>query len=142
MISLLCSRPTLLILFLALLATGCSGGGGGVTISGTVTYNGTPLEKGAITFLPEDGKGASSGAMIEKGQYKATNVSRGKNRVQVVASSTVQTPATQEEAMKMPSSQLKSNAPNITLDDEGNNHVKEITESQIINIDLKGRRRN
>jgi hypothetical protein len=36
-------------------------------VSGTVTYNGQPLEKGAISFVPETGAGATG--IIEKGSY-------------------------------------------------------------------------
>ena len=36
-------------------------------VSGTVTYNGQPLEKGAISFVPDKGAGATGA--IEKGSY-------------------------------------------------------------------------
>lgn len=39
-------------------------------VSGTVTYNGTPLEKGEIVFTPEDlDKGVGAGGSIENGSY-------------------------------------------------------------------------
>jgi hypothetical protein len=41
-------------------------------VYGTVTYNGTPLAKGKISFVPEDAKEAGVGASgtIENGEYK------------------------------------------------------------------------
>jgi hypothetical protein len=38
-------------------------------VSGKVTYNGNPLEKGDISFVPEDGKGVGSSGAIENGYY-------------------------------------------------------------------------
>lgn len=57
-----------------LMVTALSGCGqkdplGRQAISGTVTLNGTPLEQGAITFLPEGKKDTSGGAAIAAGKY-------------------------------------------------------------------------
>jgi hypothetical protein len=38
-------------------------------VSGSVTYNGTPLEKGTISFVPEEGKGVGATGVIENGSY-------------------------------------------------------------------------
>lgn len=38
-------------------------------VSGTVTYNDQPLEKGAISFVPEDSKGVGASGAIENGAY-------------------------------------------------------------------------
>jgi hypothetical protein len=38
-------------------------------VSGEVTYNGNPLEKGAISFIPEDAKGVGATGAIENGSY-------------------------------------------------------------------------
>jgi len=38
-------------------------------VSGTVTYNGNPLEKGKISFVPEDPKGVGATGIIENGSY-------------------------------------------------------------------------
>ena len=55
----------------ALILSSCGGGeeafGKRYSVSGTVTYNGQPLEKGAISFIPEKGAGATG--VIEKGSY-------------------------------------------------------------------------
>ena len=39
-------------------------------VKGRVLVDGTPLDKGAITFTPIDGKAPTAGATIEKGTYQ------------------------------------------------------------------------
>lgn len=60
---------TTLIGFLAL--TGCGGSDGRVAVSGTVKFQGKPLDRGTIQFHPTDlsGKAQFSGADIVDGQY-------------------------------------------------------------------------
>jgi hypothetical protein len=41
-------------------------------VSGTVTYNGKPLERGTISFAPADGKGRAAGGTITDGRYSLT----------------------------------------------------------------------
>ena len=65
--------------------TGCGGRPAGVptaTVTGKVTLDGTPLEKGSITFIPVDGIGAPSGGNIVKGLYTA-EVQLGQKRVEI-----------------------------------------------------------
>lgn len=50
-------------------ASGCSGHGSDVKLSGNVTLNGTPIEAGEIRFEPQDGKGATAGGVIADGTY-------------------------------------------------------------------------
>jgi hypothetical protein len=38
-------------------------------VSGTVTYNGAPLQKGRISFIPDDPKGVGASGSIEDGSY-------------------------------------------------------------------------
>lgn len=62
------------ILFLA--GCGRSGGPEMVVVSGTVTYEGTPIEDGEICFVPlGDTKGPTSSAPIHNGRYEV--VARG-----------------------------------------------------------------
>jgi hypothetical protein len=70
--------------FTLLAAFGC-GGGDGSTVSGEVTFNGKPLDKGYVTFNPSDGKGKPVGAEIVGGKYTARNVAPGKNKVLVTS---------------------------------------------------------
>jgi hypothetical protein len=41
-------------------------------VSGTVTYQGKPLERGTISFVPADGKGRAAGGTITEGRYSLT----------------------------------------------------------------------
>ncbi len=52
--------------WLTLLLAGC---GGSTSLTGKVSYDGKPIEKGAITFEPVDGKGQATGGVIEAGKY-------------------------------------------------------------------------
>ncbi len=42
-------------------------------VTGTVTYNGSPLEKGIISFVPDDPKGVGATGAIENGSYTLFN---------------------------------------------------------------------
>jgi hypothetical protein len=65
----------------AAVATGCGGGGGTGDVSGTVTYDGKPVEQGSISFVPADGKGPSAGGAIKDGKYEASKVPAGTAKV-------------------------------------------------------------
>lgn len=51
-----------------LLVVGC--GPSMLTVEGTVTWDGTPVETGTISFLPADGKGPSFGGELKNGSYR------------------------------------------------------------------------
>jgi hypothetical protein len=79
----------LLLLFLV----GCGGGGSGpetFTVSGNVSLDGKPIEKGTISFVPADGKGPTAGAVIKDGAYTA-KVTAGSKKVTIVAPKVVGT---------------------------------------------------
>ena len=77
--NLMATRPasTFCLLVYALIATccvGCGGRGGPdrVEVSGTVTYNGTPIPEGTIRFVPGPTSSVPlSGASIKEGAYNA-----------------------------------------------------------------------
>ncbi len=48
----------------------CGCGSGLVTVEGQVTWEGQPIEQGAIVFEPADGQGPSAGGKIQNGQYR------------------------------------------------------------------------
>lgn len=54
--------------FLVLLA-GCGESMKQAEVTGKVTVDGQPLENGAISFFPADGKGPTAGSPIEDGEY-------------------------------------------------------------------------
>src|SRR5690349_13504580 len=53
----------------AALVAGCGGGEQFGEVSGTVSYDGKPVEDGAITFVPD--KGPTAGGGIKDGKYSA-----------------------------------------------------------------------
>ena len=53
--------------FLLPLLLGC---GGALSVTGTVTYDGKPIEDGQISFLPVDGKGTPARGPIVGGKYR------------------------------------------------------------------------
>ncbi len=72
---------------LAVLATaifaGCGRGGPAeAKVSGSIKFDGKPLETGTITFIPSDGKGATAGTEIKEGRY-SLRVPPGPKRVEV-----------------------------------------------------------
>ncbi len=69
-------------LLLLSLTIGCSGDGLNA-VSGTVTLDGQPIEKGTIEFMPVDGKGPTAAAVIEEGAYRA-RVAAGPKQVRIV----------------------------------------------------------
>jgi len=61
------------VLTLALLGYGCSRGSDFVVVRGEVTYQGTPIEDGAIKFVPAPGTQAPvRSAMIKQGTYETS----------------------------------------------------------------------
>lgn len=59
-----------LLLLACLLLVGCGPTGPKTyPVSGTVMFNGEPLAKGQISFMPKDGKTAPTGGAITAGKY-------------------------------------------------------------------------
>ncbi|HZN36427.1 MAG TPA: hypothetical protein VFB80_21505 [Pirellulaceae bacterium] len=67
-----------------LISAGC-GMDSGATLTGSVTYEGTPLAKGSITLTPSDGKGPIAGGEITAGRYSISGLVPGKKQVQIAA---------------------------------------------------------
>jgi len=51
-------------------------------VSGTVSVDGQPVEKGSISFIPVDGQGPTTGAEIVTGKYAST-APRGESKVEI-----------------------------------------------------------
>ena len=69
-----------------LLIGGCTPAGPKLyEVSGTVTFNGQPVSKGGIMFLPSDKALAPQGSTIEEGTYKL-KAAPGSYHVQITAS--------------------------------------------------------
>ena len=71
-----------LVTLLAL--AGCGDNSGLVEVKGKITLDGTPVEKGAITFIPVDGKTRTAGSEIKEGKYLA-RVAPGTMKVSISA---------------------------------------------------------
>src|SRR6266850_2352751 len=88
-------------LFLALVATLSSGGGGTTaSVSGEVTYEGSAVDDGYITFTPTDGQGKDVGGPITGGRYSLTGVPPGPKVVKVIAVKKVNFASTSEEMQR------------------------------------------
>lgn len=65
---------------------GCSPSGPPTyTVTGEVTYNGQPLSKGQISFMPKDGQVAPTGGVIVDGKYTLSSLP-GDKHVEITAS--------------------------------------------------------
>jgi hypothetical protein len=71
-------------LWLTLALWGCGSSDGLVNVSGTVKADGAPIEDGAITFVPTDGKSPTAGGVIKNGLY-SSRVAPGEMKVQITA---------------------------------------------------------
>lgn len=93
-----------IVLLLAIAATGLVGCGPAIgTISGTVTIDGKPLDKGSIQFSAAEGNAPPATGKIENGSYSVrTNL--GKKRVQISAPKFKQVPKMKgsQEMMEIP----------------------------------------
>ncbi|UUO07473.1 hypothetical protein M4951_03975 [Blastopirellula sp. J2-11] len=48
---------------------GCGRTDGLISVTGVVTFNGEPVEEGAISLMPIDGKGVTAGGVISSGRF-------------------------------------------------------------------------
>ena len=61
---------------------GCGEDPGLVHVSGGVSVDGQPVEKGSISFIPLDGQGPTTGAEITAGKYVST-APTGESKVEI-----------------------------------------------------------
>ena len=71
-------------LALAVIGAGCGPRDPRVTIVGTVTFDGKPLSRGQIIFMPEDASLRAEGATITDGSF-TIRVRKGPHRVEINA---------------------------------------------------------
>lgn len=82
----------------AVLLSGCARE---ANVQGEVTYDGTPVGKGTITFLPADGKGVPAAASITDGKYAVRPIEPGPKLVQIEATRAVKFARSSEEMAQM-----------------------------------------
>jgi hypothetical protein len=143
--------PNRTVMSLAAIAIVFAGGCGekATTISGKVTYNGQPVEMGAITFTPTDGKGPILAARILDGAYDIPNAMPGSRTVEIRGMRKVNFGRSSEEAARLAAERQAAGDPMgghvaeaadyIPTDAEGNNKTVEIEAGdQTMDFDLKG----
>jgi len=91
------------------LAGGCSGGA--TSLSGTVTYEGQPIQQGEITFTPADGVGPVVGAAISAGSYSVNEIKTGNKVVQVSDLPTLEFPKSTADLAKSAEQGVRPSAP-------------------------------
>ena len=73
-------RTTFLALLAAVGSSGCGDDTGlakRYAVSGKVNYKGQPVEKGTISFIPENPEGRPAAGQIENGRYALTTLTPG-----------------------------------------------------------------
>ena len=98
------------------------------SLSGAVTYNGEPVEKGSLTFASADLSGPGFGAKIVDGHYEADKVQLGSHVVLVRGVADVAT-LSHEEFLK----QRESNRYGVPID-----YIPEDTEGNRQSVEIKG----
>jgi hypothetical protein len=131
-----------LVLFVCL--AGC--GAKVASVSGRVTYENQPIEKGTINFMPADGVGSIAGGEVSGGKYQVAKIPPGKKIVEITAVKDVPFARSSEEMAKMAatnaargdSTGLIDPADVIPPNAEGNNSQVELKAgAQELNFDLK-----
>lgn len=92
------SLQWLLIVAVLCALVGC--GSDKATVSGTVTWEGAPLERGFITFVPADVDSTPEGGTIENGKFHVTDIPPGKKTVEIIGVKAANFAATSEEMQR------------------------------------------
>jgi hypothetical protein len=67
------------------IALGCGGGAETGEVSGSVKFDGKPVEEGSISFIAVEGSAPTAGGVIKDGKYTATKVPVGAAKVSISA---------------------------------------------------------
>ena len=120
-------RTAFLYVFLvASLCTGC-GEKAGPSVSGSVTYNGSPVASGSVAFS-STGEGRSFGAQIVGGKYTAETAYEGQYIALITADAIGAIPSSREDFERQrTANQSQAAALTIPENAEGNGQTVEIT---------------
>lgn len=137
----------MMLICLSLLALGSAGCEQKTIVSGKVTYNGQPVEKGAIAFRPS-GSGQSFGANIKDGTYEASQARPGSWTAVIIGVREIDHSLSSGDAVKKAAERktpdhlaghVSQAADYIAADAEGNSKQVEITAgSQTLDFDING----
>jgi hypothetical protein len=125
--------PVAALFPVVILIAGC--GPQHATVTGDVSYEGTPVAQGVVTLLPADGKGGAASGDIGNGKFKLENVQPGPKVVQVTATREVPFARSSEDmARRYAEAKARGNATGlidpadvIPADAEGNNQTMEVS---------------
>jgi hypothetical protein len=118
-----------LMLGICLASSGCSAQTK-TSVSGSVTYNGAPVEHGVVTFEAADG-GSSFGAPIAKGQYAADDADTGQFKAVIRAGAAPASASSRDAFQQQARTKNDQDSANyIPTDAEGNSQTVEITDGE------------
>ncbi len=131
--------PTLSLLTAMFAIVGCDGGDSAQRVSGSVTFNGQPVESGYITFSPTSA-GQSFAAPIVGGKYSSDKAAAGSYQVLVTATNDAPIAASREEAAKQSAERRKKGPPqHIPENATGNGQTVEVKDvDQTLDFALTG----
>ena len=121
-----------------LCSTGCRESN---SLTGKVTYNGEPVEKGSVRFASADGSGPGFGAQVVNGQYKTEKIRPGKH-IAYIRGLTESHVLTKEQSIEM--HENRDNRYGLPVDyipesADGNGQTVEIKRGEhTLDFDLKG----
>jgi hypothetical protein len=131
------------LFILALLSAIVGCGEKATTVSGTVTFNGQPVERGSIRFVSTDKTGPTFGAVVKDGKFTIEKATPGEKVVTIHAMKRDRIPTSSEEVRQM-SEQAQEDenyldpAVLIPPNAEGNNQTIQIAEgAQSLEFHLK-----
>jgi hypothetical protein len=124
--------------FIALASLSFAGCQRSSSISGAVTYNGEPVEKGSIAFQPADGTGSGFGAQIVNGKYSVENAHPGKHIALIRGVHKRVAPQSTEEAIRQ--YEAAKAAGKATLDHYGQpaDYIPDDAEGNSQTVDVEG----
>jgi hypothetical protein len=115
--------------FIGVVALSGCGQGDGARVAGSVTYNGEPIENGAITFQAVGGDDSFS-ASIVNGQYSASAAPSGQYKASIQATTAAESATSREAFQQQAGATAQQPANYIPVDAQGNGQSVVIKEGE------------
>jgi hypothetical protein len=131
-------RRSAFVILLVVASAGCRQSSS--TVRGKVTYEGSAVDRGQITFMPASGHGTSRSGPIASGGFKIDGVPPGPKIVQIIGVKQIhfKTRAEMAEAAKRGPPAAPETADEVPANAVGNGQTVEIAAgAQEMNFDLK-----